>query len=462
MPVLSCWSDPARSPRCFCWGAITALFLLFFPPLASSSHAEGILDIYRLAVRNDPSYQGAQFSHEAARETLSQAWAAFQPTISAQGTQGETRQRIVSSENAVYAQGASSYPSTEYSLSLVQPLFDKASLANLSRAKAKVKGADCELEGARQDLIARVAKVYLGVLSASDKLAQVKTEEAAVEKHYELAAGKYKLGLAPKTDYLDAKARQAEVRANRVAAESALDGALQALREVAGEEVAALAALREDLPLKRPDPGDVETWIKTAVDRNPALESQRQAVETARQEQERQAAGHYPTLNLEASHNYNDTKGTLFGGGSEYETTAVLLRLKIPIYEGGIVKSRSREAFSLYQAALQEQEKQQSALQKETRAAYYGVIDAMERVIALREAVESQALVVQAKQDGYKSGLFTVVAVLDAQRDLTLVRQDYATARYDYVMNSLRLKKAAGILAQEDIATVQGWLEDKK
>jgi outer membrane protein len=205
----------------------------------------------------------------------------------------------------------------------------------------------------------------------------------------------------------------------------------------------------------------VDGWIAAAVKQNPTLEAQRQAVEAAQKEHERQVAGHYPLLNLEAGHTYNDTKGTLFGGGSEYETTNVLVRLKIPIFEGGIVKSRSREAYSLYQAALQEQERQLRALQKETRAAYYGVVDAMERVKALNEAVESQELVVQAKQDGYKAGLFTVVAVLDSQRDLTLVRQDYATARYDYVMNSLRLKKAVGTLAEDDIVTVQGWLDER-
>lgn len=444
-----------------CSGMVVAmLIMLFFIP-SQSVRAEGILDVYQMAIQNDPSYAGARFSREASQETLTQAWSAFQPTISAEGSHSETRQRIISSDNAVYARGSSSYPSNEYSLSLVQPLFNKASLSNLSRARAKIKGADMELEGARQDLIVRVTKVYLGVLAARDKLTLTRTEEAAVGKHYELASNKFKMGLSPKTDYLDAKARIAEVRANRIAAESAMDNASQALREVTGKQVASIAALRDDLPLKSPEPNDVEAWIASAVKQNPALEAQRQAVEAARREHERQVAGHYPLLNLEAGHSYNDTKGTLFGGGSEYETTNVLVRLKIPIFEGGIVKSRSREAYSLYQAALQEQERQLRALQKETRAAYYGVVDAMERVKALNEAVESQELVVQAKQDGYKAGLFTVVAVLDSQRDLTLVRQDYATARYDYVMNSLRLKKAVGTLAEDDIVTVQGWLDER-
>ena len=440
---------------------VVGLILLFFIPIRSV-HAEGILDVYRLAIENDPAYKAARFSHEASKETLSQAWAAFQPTISAEGIYTNTDQKILSSDNTVYGHGSASFPTTEYSVSLIQPLFNMSSLSNLFRAKARVKAADMGMEAARQDLIVRVTKAYLGGLAARDKLALAKTEEASVEMHYELASGKYKMGLTPKTDYLDAKARMAEVRANRITAESVQDDALQALREVTGMPAGDLAGLRVDLPLKNPEPNDIEAWISAAVKQNPTLEAQRQAVEAARQEYKRQLAGHYPMLNFEAGYTYNETEGTLFGGGSEVETTDILLRLNVPIFEGGIVRSRSREAYNLYLAAIQEQERQLRALQKETRAAYYGVADAMERATALREAVEAQELVVQAKQDGYKSGLFTLLAVLDSQRDLTLVRQDYATARYDYVANSLRLKKAVGTLAQSDIEIVQGWLEDGK
>lgn len=449
-------------PSAFCWRElVTLLAVLFLVPL-SAAQAEGILDIYQQAIKNDPAYQGAQFSHDASKETLAQARSAFLPKISAEGAYTGTHQNVGRSDNTSYTPGSSSYPTTEYSVSLIQPLFNKSSLSNLFRAQAKVKGADMELEAARQDLIVRVTKVYLGVLAARDKLNLAQTEEASIRMQYELAYSKYSLGLARKTDYLDAKARLAEVRANRIAAESALDGALQALREVTGKKAASLAPLRSDLPLKRPEPGEADAWIAAAVKQNPAIEVQRQSVEMALQEYKRQVAGHYPVLNLEAKYSNIDTQGTLFGGGYEAGTSNVLVRLNFPIFEGGVVNSRSREAYNLYQASLQEQERQLRALQKETRAAYHGVLDAMERVAALREAVEAQELLVQAKQDGYRSGLYILVAVLDAQRDLTRGRQDYATARYDYVMNSLRLKKAAGTLAEGDMVTVQGWLEDSK
>ncbi|MCK9362411.1 MAG: TolC family outer membrane protein [Syntrophales bacterium] len=443
-------------------GAFALMLAMLFWLPAQSAQAEGILDVYKMALEKDASFIGAQFSHEASKETLTQAWAAFQPKISAEGKYTRTAQKIISSDNTVYGQGSSTFPTKEYSLSLVQPLFNKASLANLSRAKARLKGADMDMEVARQDLIVRIAKVYLGVLAARDRLALARTEEAAVGLHYELASEKFKMGLTPKTDYLDAKSRIAEIRANRIAAESATDDAHQALREVTGKLIVSLAALREDLPMKYPAPGNVEAWIDGAVQQNPSLEAQRQAVEAARREYERQCAGHYPLLNLEAGYTYNEADGTVFGGGSQVESTNVLLRLNIPLFEGGITNSRSREAYNLYQAALQEQERQLRALQKETRAAYSGVVNAMERVKALQEAVESRELALQAKQDGYKSGLFILLAVLDAQRDLSLTKQDYAMARYDYVMNSLRLKKAFGTLAERDIVAVQGWLADKQ
>jgi len=440
-------------------GIVVMMLIVLLGLPSFQARAEGILDVYSLALKNDPRFIGARFSHDASKETLTQAWAMLKPTVSAEGVYTNTNQKIISSDNTVFGHGSSSFPTTEYSLSLTQPIFNKPSFANVSRARAKVKGADMEMEAARQDLIVRIAKVYLGVLAARDKGAFAKTEEAAVELHYELVAGKFKMGLAPKTDYLDAKSRRAEVRAARIAAESALDDALQALRELTGRDVPSLAVLREDLPLKHPDPDEVAAWIGEAVKRNPSLEAQRQTVEAARQEYFRQVAGHYPLLNLEAAYNHNKTEGTLFGGGSEVETTNVLLRLNVPIFEGGIVKSRSREAFNLFQAATQEEQRQARALEKETRAAFFGVRDSIERVKALREAVESQDLALQAKREGYKSGLFILLAVLDSERDRSLVRQDYATARYDYVMNSLRLRKAVGTLSESDLVTVQEWLE---
>ena len=439
--------------------AVLSCLLLFVPV---SSGAEDLLGLYTQALKSDPRFLGSRYEHDATLERLKIAKAALLPKIYAEGTYTQTQQEIISSDNSVYGTGTSTFPTKGGTLSLIQPLFNIATAANVARVKAEATGADFQLAASQQDLAARVAKAYLGVLASRDNIALLGAEEAAVAMFHELIQSKFAAGLTPKTDYFDAKARMAEVKANKIAAESNLDDAFQSLKEIVGTDATQIAGLREEIPLISPKPGDIDTWSNAALKQNPSLEVQRQAMEAARQELRRQTAGHYPYLNLEANYNRTQTEGTLFGGGSDVTTAAALVRLYIPIFEGGMVNARVREAFNTYNAALQERERQTRALVKETRAAYQGVESAIDRVNALREAVESQKLALEAKREGYRSGLLTFRAVLDAERDLYRTRRDYAVARYDYVMNSLRLKKAAGILDMSDITTVNDWLEESR
>jgi len=439
----------------------SAWLTLFLPFMLTgqSAQAEDLMDFYKLAKKQDPKLQASQFEHQASGETLKQAYSNFLPTVTAEGEYIKTKQEIISSDNTVFGSGSTDFPTTAYTLSLNQPVLHYSSIVRLRQAKADIKRSDVEFEKVEQDLILRVAELYLGALSAQDKLAFAQAEQDAVELHFELARGRQSMGLAPITDLLDAKARLATVTANTIEAENVLDDSLQALREVCGELIVKLANLKEKLPLVSPDPEDVDLWIEAALKQNLELEVQRYAVEVAKQEVKRQKSGHYPTLDMVARHNREETEGTLFGGGSDVETQEVILRLSMPIYQGGFVRSRTREAFKLYQAALQDLEQQIRAVKRQTRAAYFGVKSAIQRVEALQQSVASQKLALEAKQDGFRSGLYTSLAVLDAERDFYLAKQEYARARYDYIFNSLRLKQAVGTLAEEDIVMVNKWLK---
>ena len=433
------------------------LFILIFP--AQSAQAEDLVDLYKLAQKHDPQLQKAKYEHEASRETLSQAYSELLPILAAQGEYIDNKQDIVSTDNTVFAVGKTDFSTKTYTLTLTQPIFDYASIVRVGQANAEIELADAEFEISKQDLMLRVSQLYVEALSAHDRLAFAKAEQAAVELHFELAKGRHSMGLAPITDLHDARARLSSVKARRIDAENELDDSLQALWEVCGNFGKKLAGLIEEVPLVGPDPDDVEHWNKAALEQNLGIEEQRQAVEVANDEVSRQRSGHYPTLDLVGRFNDRDTDGTLFGGGSEVETTEVLLQLNLPIFQGGYVCSRTREAYHLYQAALQDLELQVRAVKRQTRAAYLGVKSAISRVEALEQSVESQALALEAKQYGFNSGLYTSLAVLDAERDLYLAKQDYAQARYDYILNSMRLRQAVSTLSDEDLVIVNQWFK---
>jgi outer membrane protein len=171
----------------------------------------------------------------------------------------------------------------------------------------------------------------------------------------------------------------------------------------------------------------------------------------AAQEIRRQRAGYSPTLDFVATHANRKQGGTLFGGGSHVETTDVSLRLSVPIFEGGLTNALTDEAVVRHRRALEDVEQERRAVERQTRAAYLGVVGAMSRVKALQQGVASQEASLKAKQESLRAGLLTLLPVLDAERDLYLSLRDFARARYDYLLNRLRLKQSVGSLSDEDL-----------
>jgi len=424
--------------------------------LGAVCQAQGLtlIEAYQLALRHDPQLQAARCEHQAAVEARPQARAGLLPTASFSYEYSNTTQDIVSSDNPVYASGSSSFATNYYTLSLTQPVFRYAALVRLGQSKAEVGRADVLLDVALQELMIRVSEKYLLALAAQDQLTFARAEQTADERHFELASARLEMGLAPITDLHDAKARLAVVQAQTIKAENLLDDGLQALREMTGKEVVELSPLQQDMALKAPEPAAIEAWVDTALQQNLLLEAQRLATKVADREVTRQRAGHYPTLDLVGRFNNNETGATLFGGGSEVETQEVTLQLNIPIYEGGVVNSRTRQAVSQSRQAAQELERDTRAVRRQARSAYLGVQSAISRVQALEQAVAAHKLALEAKQEGFRSGLYTGLTVLDAERDLYQAKLEYAQARYDYLFNSLRLKLAAGTLNYQDLAQV--------
>ena len=130
----------------------------------------------------------------------------------------------------------------------------------------------------------------------------------------------------------------------------------------------------------------------------------------------------------------------------------------MPLYEGGLVNSRTRQAQSQYNQAFQQLEEAYRTAQRQTREAYLGVISGISQVKALTQAVISSESSLEATQAGFEVGTRTTVDVVASQRALLQTKRDYARARYNYILNTLRLKQAAGTLTPEDLQEINAWL----
>jgi len=266
------------------------------------------------------------------------------------------------------------------------------------------------------------------------------------------------VGLSAITDVHEAQARHDVAVSDQIEAENLLSDAREALQELTGHPEPTLNKLKETIPLNYPDPASIQAWVDTALQQNPELLAAVATAESAQRDIKVQRAGHFPTLDLTADYTRLDNN---FGGviPIERDDSSVGLELRIPLYQGGAVNSRTRESRQKLLSALGKQEQQRRAIKRQTRDNYRGVITGISRVRALSQAVKSNETALEAATIGYEVGTRTTVDVLDAQRELLKSRRDYARGRYDYLLDTLRLKQSAGILAEQDIDQLNELLE---
>ncbi len=426
---------------------------------AGSCQAEDLLGLYRAALKADPQLQSAIFDHSAGSEVITQAWADYRPTVTFDYDKVDTTQDIIRSDNLVFANGSTSFPTTSWSLSITQPIFNYAKIQRIGQAREEVKRVDAELVQAQQDLMLRLSEAYLACLAAEDELEFLRAERLAADQQLQLAAGREEAGIGRPVDRYDAEARLASVVADYAAAEVALRDAYEALYELVGHYPAGLASLKEDIQLQRPHPENDQYWADAAAQYNPALVVQRHAVNVARREVARQNGGHFPSVDVVLRSGSQDTGGTLFGGGSEVETRELMLRVSVPLYSGGAVSSKKRESWANFHSVEQQLTRLLLESRRQSKDAYWSVVNAIKRVQALNKAMAAQQATLELRRAAYESRLETAISVLDAERDLYSVKRNLAQAKYDYILNGLRLKALTGVLTKEELGQVNNWLD---
>jgi outer membrane protein len=418
-----------------------------------------LIDIYQLAKQNDPIQSAGFFQNEASKEIYQQARATLLPTINFDYSKTKTTQKIISSDNTVYQSGATSYPTTQLGLSITQSVYSFSNWAYFKQAKEEVKRSIAEFEDVRQDLLVRVAQAYFEALKQRDNYLSINAEVSSLEKHHELVKQQHEDGIVRITDYLDVQARLLQAQARKVEVVNDLRDSFQGLQEITGELPSSLTTLGDYLELSDPEPKLASEWVKNAQQQNPLILAQQSAIAVALQETRRQQGAHYPTLDLVASKNKRNTEGSLFGGGSEVETTDILLKLNVPIYSGGAVASKVREALNLHSKAQEELKQIWRATERKTRSAFNGIVGAVSKVNALQKSVDAYEIAADAKLTAFESGLVSSVNVLDAARDLYIARSDFAGAQYEYLINHLLLKRATGTLSLNDLEQINSILK---
>jgi len=422
--------------------------------------AHDLLYYYRLARENDAQFQAALHAHEASRQIKRQAIANLLPTLTANAGETYTHQNIKKTSSLLYAKGKTNYDRTSLSLNLKQSLLNYSYFVRVGQAAEEERLADAQFEAARQELMVRVVDACLKCLIALDTINTVTSEKEAVAVFHALTKEKYDKGLAGITDMYDAEARLNLSKAKLIEARNLREDAFEALREITGAGRVEIEPFR-DIATVRPEPDDTESWVKAALAHNIKLLLQKHKAVVAKKEIEKQYAANLPVVDFTGNVRYQESSGTEFGGGFEANYWEAAIRLSIPLVQGGLQISKIKEAQARYREAISLLEKEKRRVMRETRASFLNVKSSIDKITALKAYRKSQKAALDQKKEGYHTGLYKSVDVLDAQRELTRASMEYYKAYYEYVLNSIKLKQSTGILNEEDIIIVNNCLRQK-
>lgn len=423
---------------------------------SAQSTPASLLDFYDIALERDPEFQAAAATNSAAQELTPQARSFLLPNLSAGGFARHNWLDVDKSANVINL-GSTDFNSQQADISLTQPIYHHDLWVALDQADLRTKQANSDYAFSRQELMVRVATRYFDVLRAQDQLTFARAALQAFGQQLKQAQQRFEVGLIAITDVEEAQSGFDLATADVIAAENDLDNAREAQREVAGTYIEELRPLEGDIPLVTPEPDDIDLWTETALRQNLQLAAARYASENAREEISRIKAGHLPTLDLVGRYVYFNADGGL-SGEARNNDTAVGLELSVPIYQGGLVNSQTRESQHLYQRSLDDLERQRRSVQRQTRDSFLGIKSNISRVKALVQAVRSTISAKEAIDAGFQVGTRTSVDVLDAERRVFEARRDLSFARYDYIIDTLELKQAAGTLSEADLELVNTWL----
>ena len=420
-----------------------------------------LVTVYQEAAANNADLAAARADYKARSEVVPQARAGLLPNLSAGANLSDTRTQVDSPSNT------SSRSGMVYQANLSQPLFRADRWFQLQAAQAADEQAALELSATEQNLILQSAESYFAVLRAQDNLASTKAEEAAFKRQLDQANERFDVGLSDKTDVLEAQAGFDTARANRIIAQRQVEDAFQALITLTNRDFNALEGIEHSLPILAPTPNDAKAWVDTAAAQNLNLQASNYAVEAAEETLRQRKSGHAPTLDAVASYQKGDNDSLGFSNNAasanrfsgDVEQRSIGLQLNIPLYSGGLTSSQVRESYQRLNQSEQLRESLRRQVVQNTRNLHRAVNTDVETVQARKQSIISNQSALEATEIGYQVGTRNIVDVLDAQRQLYSSVRNYNNARYDYILNNLRLKQAAGTLSPDDLAALEQYLK---
>jgi outer membrane protein len=438
-----------------------------------------LMRLYQEAAFNDPVLNSARFNYAANKELYWQGLSTLLPQVSANPAatrffqHGEGNNRI--------------FDQRSYTVSLTQPVFNAAALEVFKQGDLVTKVADLQFLQAQQDLVIRVSQAYFDVLTAQDNVELFRNKKALIKQQLQAAQSKFEVGSATIVDANDAQARFDLANAQETAAQAELIVRRGVLEQIVGHPVPPLKPLAKDakiegvvadpraktkdakgIPIadsvnpKLPPGQELGDWIKQAEAANYGVLASQLNVDIAQSTYRGALAANFPTVNFVGTTGFNAANGspTNFNPSTTQNifNNTIALQMNIPIFSGGFNSSVIRQQAALVDKAKSDYDNLRRTAAQATRQAFTGFYGGLATVRAFEAAEKSSASALASSQLGFDVGTLINLDVLIALDALFTTRATLYKARYDTILNALRLKAQAAALTDQDLLAVNALL----
>jgi len=420
---------------------------------AKTAQRNDLLSLYREALENDSQYAAARAQYLATIEREPQARAALLPYVNLTGRATQYRY------DATNPDIGNTFSDFGGGLSLSMPVYRPQNLEALEQAKLLGLQGESVLAQARQDLALRLATAYFNVLAARDQVIALEVAKEATLQQLAQAKREFEVGTKTIVDTNEAQARYDQIVAQLQVAVGTLLVRRNELTAIVGRAPERLAALDDAPKLELPQPNEINNWVKSAEEANFGVQIARASSEIASREIQRAKDAYKPTIDVVAAYNVNRFNGTQTAD-TRFTTNSgnIGLQLNVPLYTGGLIQSRVREAVALQDRSLSDLETARRSAANAARAAFTGVNYGLAQVQALESAERSARTQLESTQLGYRVGVRIQLDVLNATTQLVGTQRDLKRARYDFLLSGLGLKAAVGALSEDDLRAVNALL----
>jgi outer membrane protein len=413
---------------------------------SAGAWSANLQEAYDAAKGYDPVVGAARAQLDANEEAIPQTRSLLLPNIGMSGNTSWNKREILGS-----GQPALEYNDHGWGAGLSQPILDMESWYTHSSAKAGVAASRYNFESTEQNLIVRTIAAYLDVLRADSLVESARRAESATERQLEQVQQRFDVGLVAITDVLEAQSGHDNTVVVRVQAVGDQDIFFEVLRALTGQPFNEILDISESLPVINPEPGDVEEWVTTAMSTNWTVKSAEEQLIASNRTVRARRSGHLPTIDGTISYNHFVTGGVQSFFGGKTDSTVYGLRATLPIYQGGFINSRTKEAQALAERSRQQLADARLTISRDTRNIFRRVATDVVRVEARLKAIKSSESALEATETGYEVGTRNVVDVLRAQETFFRSLYDYADSRYNYMLSLILLKQQSGVLNEEDL-----------